>query len=530
MQALPGTGAGGPPRHVEVLIVGSGFAGLGAAIRLDRAGHPDFLVIERGSGVGGTWRDNTYPGAACDIPSHLYSFSFAPNSDWSRSYSRQPEILDYLRRTAARSGTLDRHRFDTELLSARWEADGRRWIVETSTGTFTATVLVTAFGALCEPKLPAIDGIERFAGEIFHSARWNPDSELTGKRVAVIGTGASAIQLIPEIAPLVSHLDVYQRTAPWVMPRPDHRFSPAQRVALRHVPGYQRLRRGLIYGRLEVTSLAFACAPRILDLISGQAAAHLRSQIADPALRQQLTPRFQMGCKRILFSDDYYPALSRDNVELVTSPIAGLTENAIVTADGAARHIDTLIVATGFHVTDSPTADLITGADGHTLRQCWRQSGQRAYKGSTVAGFPNLFMLVGPNTGTGNMSMIYMIESQLNYLLDALRLMERLQLATVEVRQPDQDRYTATLRRRMRRTVYSSGCSSWYRDELGENTALWPGFAFAFRSITRRFDLDAYRITTVAEPAEAAAPTESAAGTTRLIGMPPGSTGGAPAG
>ncbi len=476
-----------------MLIVGSGFAGLGAAIRLDRAGVRDFLVIERGSEVGGTWRDNTYPGATCDVPSQLYSFSFALNPDWSREYPPQPEILAYLRRTAEESGTLDRHLFGCEMLSARWDPDVRRWIVRTTGGALTADILVTAFGGLSEPRMPALRGIERFAGPLFHTARWDHDVDLAGKRVAVIGTGASAIQVIPEIADDVGHLDVFQRTAPWILPRSNHRFTGLQRAAFRRIPGYQRLRRALIFARLEATSVGFSYFPGLLGLAARQGSALLRDQIVDPALRERLTPRFHLGCKRILFSTSYYPALARENVALVTAPIAEITEDAVLTADGHRHEIDIIVVATGFRATDSPAADLITGADSRTLGEQWRTTGQEAYKGTTVAGFPNLFSLVGPNTGTGNMSLIFMIESQLNYLLAALRAMDRYRLATLEVRRRAQDSFNRTLQRRMRTTVWTTGCASWYLDRRGRNTSLWPGFALAFRTLTRRFDLHAYR-------------------------------------
>ncbi len=478
-----------------MLIVGSGFAGLGAAIRLDRAGMRDFLVIERGSEVGGTWRDNAYPGAACDVPSQLYSFSFALNPDWSREYPPQPEILTYVRRTADESGTLDRHLFDCDMRSARWDPDSCRWLVRTTRGAFTADVLVTAFGGLSEPRMPALPGIERFRGQLFHTARWDRDIDLTGKRVAVIGTGASAIQVIPEIASIVGHLDVFQRTAPWILPRSNHRFTARQQTAFRRIPGYQRLRRGLIFARFEATTLGFCYFPRLLDVAARQGSALLQDQIVDPVLRERLTPRFQLGCKRILFSTTYYPALARENVALVTEAIEAVTDDAIVTSDGQRHQVDVIVVATGFRATDSPAADLITGADGRTLAEQWRTSGQEAYKGTTVAGFPNLFSLVGPNTGTGNMSLIYMIESQLNYLLDALRAMDRHRLATVEVRRSAQDSFNRTVQRRMRRTVWTTGCASWYLDRRGRNTSLWPGFALAFRALTRRFDLHAYRST-----------------------------------
>jgi cation diffusion facilitator CzcD-associated flavoprotein CzcO len=484
---------GDQPRHVAVLIVGSGFAGLGAAIRLERAGHHDFLVIERGPEVGGTWRDNTYPGAACDVPSHLYSFSFAQNPSWTRSFSTQPEIQAYLRRTAQTSGTLDRHLFDCELLAARWEAASARWVVRTSRGAFTADMLVTAFGALCEPALPDIPGIASFAGEVFHSSRWDHATSLAGKRVAVIGTGASSIQLVPQIAQQVAHLDVYQRTAPWVMPRRDRAYSRLERLAFARVPGFQRLSRGLIYAGRELTAIGFSYRPQILKMAQKQALRHLHAQISDPALRAAVTPAYTMGCKRVLLSNDYYPALARDTVEVVTTPIASVQPDGVVTSDERLRPVDVLIVATGFHVTDSPAADLIEGADGRTLGAHYRDVGQQAYKGIATAGFPNLFTLVGPNTGLGHTSMIYMIESQLNYLVAALGVVRDQGLSTVEVRQQAQDRYNEDLQRRMRRTVWTTGgCASWYLDEQGRNTTLWPGFTFAFRAITRRFDLESY--------------------------------------
>jgi cation diffusion facilitator CzcD-associated flavoprotein CzcO len=484
-----------PPRHFSVLIVGSGFAGLGAAIQLDLAGRPDFLVIERGSEVGGTWRDNTYPGAACDVPSQLYSFSFAPNPNWSRTFSPQPEIQQYLRDTAARSGTLDRHLFNCELLAARWESAAKRWQVRTSKGTFTADFLVTAFGGLSEPRYPAVPGIEQFAGTIFHSARWRRDCDLADRQVAVIGTGASAIQLVPQIAAAAGHLDVYQRTAPWIMARGDRKFSRAERWAFRWVPGLQRLKRLLMLAGRDANSVAFCYAPRILQLVSARASAHRDRQITDPELRRRLTPSYLLGCKRVLLSDDFYPALAGESVELISEPITQVRADGIVTADGIVHPADVLILATGFRATDSPAADLIVGATGRSLGETWRTDGQQAYKGSTIAGFPNMLMLVGPNTGVGNTSMIFMIESQLRYLLDALRRMEHFGLATIEPTADAQRRFNVALQRRMAGTVWMTGCASWYLDGRGRNTTLWPRFGFLFRAATRRFDLDAYLVT-----------------------------------
>ncbi|MCU1657876.1 MAG: putative monooxygenase [Pseudonocardiales bacterium] len=481
-------------RHVGVLIVGSGFAGLGAAIKLTQDGRPDFLVIERGSEVGGTWRDNTYPGATCDVPSHLYSYSFELNPNWSRSFSPGWEIQDYLRRTAVKYGVLDKHLFDTELTSARWDEDAAVWAVETTRGPFTADVFVPAIGALCEPALPDVAGIDSFQGEIFHSSRWNHEADLTGKRVAVIGTGASAVQIVPEMAKVVGHLDIYQRTAPWIMPRRDRAYSKPESLAYKYIPGLQRIAREAIYWGRESFVLGFAFQPKILLAAQRIAERHIARQVPDPAMRAKVTPSWQMGCKRVLISNDWYPTLTREQVELVTDGIAEVRPNAIVTTDGTVREVDAIVVATGFHVTDSPAYELITGIGGRVLGDVWRERGQQAYKGATVAGFPNMLFVIGPNMGLGHSSMIYMAESGINYLASALREMDRHGLATFEVRDDAQRDYNATLQKRMRQTVWTTGgCASWYLDEHGNNTTLWPSFTFAFRRITRRFDLAAYR-------------------------------------
>lgn len=485
-------------RDVEVLVVGAGFAGLGAAIKLTQAGR-DVVVIERRHEVGGTWRDNVYPGAACDVPSHLYSYSFALNPNWSRSFSDGWEIQQYLRDVAARYRVLDKFVFDCELLSAAWDSEARRWVVETSQGPFTAKILLNATGALCEPALPDIDGIDDFAGDVFHSARWNADVDLTGKRVALVGTGASAIQIGPEIAPVASHLDVYQRTAPWIMPRRDRTYPTWEAFAYRHVPGLQRLARTLIYWGRETFVFGFAINPRLAAPARKMALANIDRGVHDPELRKAVTPNFQIGCKRILLSNDWYPMLERDNVSLVTDTITHVRADAVVTADGTVRPADAIVVATGFHVTDSPTHHKIKGADGRTLGELWHSEGMQAYKGATVAGFPNLFFLVGPNTGLGHNSMVLMIESQLNYVLDALQTMDEHGLATLEVRRDAQRRYNDTVQRRMARTIWTTGgCASWYLDSRGVNTTLWPGFTFTFRQLTRRFDLAAYDSTAIA--------------------------------
>jgi cyclohexanone monooxygenase len=496
MQSVPAGGQDGGRRHVGVLIIGSGFAGLGTAIRLAKDGRQDFLVIDRGSEVGGTWRDNTYPGAACDVPSHLYSYSFELNPNWSRSFSPQPEIQDYLRDTARKYGVLDKHLFDTEVTLARWDAASDQWLVDTTSGDFSADVLVAAVGALCEPALPNIKGIESFRGEIFHSARWNHEANLAGKRVALVGTGASAIQIGPAIADRVGHLDVYQRTAPWVMPRHDRAYPSVEKFAYKHVPFLQRVAREAIYWGRESYVLGFAFWPRMLLAAQKIAERNIAKAISDPELRRKVTPNWQIGCKRILISNDWYPMLAKQHVDLVTDGIAEIREDAIVSNDGKVREVDAIIVATGFHVTDSPTYEHVIGADGRSLASVWDEQGQQAYKGATVAGFPNMFFVIGPNTGLGHSSMVYMAESHINYVASALREMDRHGLATVEVRADKQREYNEKLQKHMRQTIWTTGgCSSWYLDKHGNNTTLWPSFTFVFRQLTRTFDLAAYRTT-----------------------------------
>jgi cation diffusion facilitator CzcD-associated flavoprotein CzcO len=488
------------PGCVEVFIVGAGFAGLGAAIKLAEAGEQDFLCIDRGTEVGGTWRDNSYPGATCDVPSQLYSFSFALNPDWSRSFSPQPEIQQYLRTVAAGSGVLDRFRFGVTFEAASWDGEAGRWRIETSAGPTTARLLVSAAGFLSDPKLPAIAGIERFAGETFHSARWNHDFDLAGKRVAVIGTGASAIQIVPAIAGQVGRLDVYQRTAPWVLPRRERAYHRWEKWAMRRLPFLQRLARNVVYLLREATVPMFIAYPQLGKLASQVAIGNIDKAITDPLLRAKLIPHYGLGCKRVLVSSDWYPALARPNVELITDPIARVTEHGIVTADGIEREIDALVVATGFRATEPPIAGRIKGGCGQTLADAWAGTGLQAYKGSTVSGFPNLFLLIGPNTGLGHSSMVYIAESQISYLVDAHRTMKRRRLATVEPLPQAQEAWNADLQQRMARTVWSTGgCQSWYLDRHGRNVTLWPRTTYAFRRLTARFDLAAYRSTVLPE-------------------------------
>ncbi|MEU7628374.1 NAD(P)/FAD-dependent oxidoreductase [Nocardia sp. NPDC049220] len=496
-----------PARHVKTIIIGSGFAGLGLAIRLTEQGRRDYLVLERGGDVGGTWRDNTYPGAACDVPSQLYSYSFALNPNWSRSFSRQGEIQRYIQAVSQRYGVRDRHIFDCDVTSARWNNDRSVWEIESTQGSFTADTVVCAVGALCEPALPDIKGISEFEGEVFHSARWNHDADLTGKRVAVIGTGASAIQIVPAIAPEVDHLDIYQRTAPWLLPRYDRPYTTAERLAFQYVPGFQRMYRAGVYAARETQVLGLAKFPGLMRLFEMIAKGKLRHEIRDRELRAKVTPNFRIGCKRMLISNDYYPTLTRPHVDVVTDPIAEVRKNSIRTEDGTEREIDALIVATGFHVTDSPTYDTIVGRDGRTLSEVFDDSGQQGYKGSSIANFPNMFFLLGPNVGLGHSSMVYMIESQINYIADALATVDRMKLRTVEVRRDVQDAYNKDLQAKLAGSVWlTGGCSSWYLDKHGNNTTLWPDFTFEFRRMTKIFDVAAYDTSTFRADQEAVAP------------------------
>jgi cation diffusion facilitator CzcD-associated flavoprotein CzcO len=498
---MPGHSSNGRSEHHRVAIVGAGFAGLGAAIKLKQAGIDDLVLLERAGDVGGTWQANRYPGCQCDIPSHLYSFSFAPNPDWSRTYSLQAEIWDYLRRVA-REHDVERHiRLHTEVTEARWDAENARWLLRTSTGELSAELLVVGVGQLSEPKLPRIEGTERFAGKAMHSADWDTAHSLAGERVALIGTGASAIQIVPRIQPEVAQLTVFQRTPPWVMPHRDRRISGLERLAYRAFPSTQRVARALDYARQELL-VPFLMHPRLGSLPQRIALHHLHSQVADPALRAKLTPPYRFGCKRILLSDEYFPALGQPNVEVVTDSIRAIGERSILTAAGAELEFDTIIFATGFHVTDMPLGAWLHARDGQSLEEHWRGSPQ-AYMGTTVAGCPNAFVLVGPNTGLGHNSIVFIIEAQLAYMMDCLRHMESAGAATFEVREEAQRRFNEEIQRHLRGSVWNTGgCASWYIDVNGKNTVIWPGSTWPFRHRLRRFDPTDYELHPRVPPGE----------------------------
>ena len=495
--ASPESGPAAPaplPGHVRAAIIGAGLGGIGAGIRLRGAGVTEFVILERADSVGGTWRDNTYPGCACDIPSHLYSFSFAPNPDWSHSFSRQPEIWRYLEDVTDRYDLRRHLEFGAEVIRADWEPGPARWRLRTSRGEITADVLICASGPLSEPSLPDVPGLGEFSGEVFHSARWNHDFDLAGKRVAVVGTGASSIQIVPEIQPLVQRLVLFQRTPAWVVPRRDRTITEFEKRLYRQVPAAQRLARLGIYVSRESLVGGFTRRPGILKAAQRAALRHLARSIPDPRLRAKLTPDYVMGCKRILISSDFYPALREPNVQVVASGLAKVDGTALTAKDGTSREADAIILATGFHAVDAPIADRIYGAEGTSLAQSWAGD-MRALRGTTIAGFPNLCMVIGPNTGLGHNSMIYMIESQLNYILDFIGTLDRTGAAAMDTRPSAQRRWCDGVERRMAATVWTTGgCVSWYLNAAGRNPTLWPGSTIGFRRATRRVDPAEYEL------------------------------------
>ena len=489
----------------DVVVVGAGFGGLGAAIQLRRAGIDDVVVLERSDEVGGTWSANTYPGAQCDVPSNLYSFSFAPRPDWSHSYPEQPQILDYLKDCAERFGVMDRIRLGCELLGAEWDEGERCWRIATSEGELSARVLIAAPGLLSEPAMPAVGGLDRFEGTAFHSARWDHGHDLRGRRVAVVGTGASATQIVPRIQPLVERLHVVQRTPPWVLGHPDREIGERLKRQYRRVPGLQRLARYYVYWLRELLGACFVSFSPLMKFVEVNARIHLHRQVRDRELRRRLTPSYAVGCKRVLLSDDWYPALQAPNVELHTEGLAELRERSIVLAGGAEREVDTVIFGTGFTPTNPPIARRLTGRGGATLAEVW-EDGMRAHLGTTVAGFPNLFLLWGPNTNLAHTSVVFMIEAQVHYVVEALRAMRSNGWDEVEVRREAQQAWVEDVQRRLGGKVWNTGgCASWYLDARGENPIMWPGQTFSYRRRLRSFDPGEYLTHAAAREGRAAA-------------------------
>ncbi|MFF7073360.1 flavin-containing monooxygenase [Streptomyces pseudovenezuelae] len=492
--------------HVRVAVVGSGFGGLGAAVRLRREGVTDFVVLERADSVGGTWRDNSYPGCACDVPSHLYSFSFAPNPDWPRTFSGQEHIRAYLEHVTDVFRLRPHIRLNSEVKRMTWDSEKLRWDIETASGRLSADLVVSATGPLSDPKIPEIPGLDSFPGKVFHSARWDHDYDLRGKRVAMVGTGASAIQIVPAVQPLARSVTLFQRTPPWVMPRMDREISGAERWLHRQLPFTSQVRRGLLWGIRELQVQAFTKRPNELGAVEQLAKRNMARAIKDPALRAKLTPDYRIGCKRILLSSTYYPALAQPNVDVVASGLSRVEGSKLVAADGTEAEVDAIVFGTGFHVTDMPIADRVVGADGRTLAEAWK-GGMEALRGASAAGFPNWLSVIGPNTGLGNSSMILMIESQLNYLADFVRQLDVLGgRAALDARPAAVAAWNHRVQERMKRTVWNTGgCTSWYLDANGRNSTIWPGTTTEFRRATRRVDLAEYEVLRVPAHAEVTA-------------------------
>ena len=486
--------------QVDVLIIGSGFSGIGMGVQLKRAGFDSFLILERGADVGGTWRDNSYPGCACDVPSHLYSFSYEKNPAWTRMYPTQTEIWDYLRDVTARHGLRPSMRFDTEVKEAVFDEREGRWRVTTDRGdVVSAKVVTSCMGGLSRPQLPAIVGIDRFRGPAFHSARWDHSLDLTGKRVAVVGTGASAIQFVPRIVPRVARLHLFQRTAPWILPKPDRPLRPWERALFRSLPAAMWVFRNFIYWRHELLGIGYTLKPHYLAVAEHIALRYLRRTVADPALRAKLTPNYRIGCKRVLLTNDYLPSLTRANVELVTDAISAVRERSIVTDDGVEREVDAIVYGTGFRTLDFTSPVRFVGPGGVELNEIWKTRAE-AYLGVATAGFPNLFFITGPNSRLANNSTLFMIETQIDYVVECLKHMRATGAATMSVRREAQQKFNAALRARFRRTVFAAGCQSAYLDESGESPVVWPGFSSEFWWKARRIRPADFVLTWPARP------------------------------
>jgi cation diffusion facilitator CzcD-associated flavoprotein CzcO len=482
---------------VDVLIIGAGFSGICMGIKLREAGVNSFLIIEKSADIGGTWWDNRYPGCACDIPSHLYSFSFEPSTEWTRMYPGQQEIHDYLKRCVERHELGPHIRLNTRFQEAVWDESAGEWHATAQDGMhIQARVLVSGMGALHVPRYPEIKGLERFRGPAFHSANWDHSVELDGKNVAVVGTGASAIQFVPQIAPRVGKLHLFQRTPAWIVPRLDFAFSEKWKRRFRSIPPTRWALRQYIFWRQEFRVLGFLGNESIRKKAEDIAHRHLARRIKDPKMRAALTPNYQLGCKRVLVSDDFYPVLNRPNVELVTEAIAEVREHSIVTQDGVERPIDVLIYGTGFRATEPLIGCRVVGRGGVEIHDAWGKR-MSAYLGVTVNGFPNFFMLLGPNTGLGHNSVVLMIEAQVRYAMNCLKLMKRRKHRVIEVRAESQRHFVEEIYHRMNGTVWlSGGCHSWYQDQnTGEITTLWPGSVIAYLRRTRSVSPSDFELT-----------------------------------
>ncbi len=479
-------------QHWDIVIIGAGASGLGAAMRLLKAGFTDFVILEKNKGLGGTWRDNTYPGCACDVPSALYSYSFAQKKDWSRTFAGQKEILQYLQKTSEEAGILPFINFETTVENSNWNESQQCWELETSSGNMKANKIIMGVGYLHEPIIPDLPGIDSFNGELFHSSQWDHECDMKGKRVAVIGTGASAIQFIPQIQPDVSELHVFQRTAQWILPKPDYRISAIEKMFYR-LPFTLGTLRNVLYNILEIFGIGFR-KPSMLKRIQKIAEAHIKSKVKDKELRKKLTPDYTLGCKRVLFSNNYYQSLTKDNVDVYHTGVKEIRGNTVVGQDGSETEVDIIILGTGFHVSDASHIKKAFGRDGRSLDECW-QGSPEAYKGTCIHNFPNVFVILGPNLAIGNNSAFIVIEAQLNYIIDAMETMKHNKLQTLEVKAEFQKQYNETVQNELQTTVWNAGgCSSYYLDKNGKNSIGFPWSSNRMKKILNTFDIDAYNL------------------------------------
>ncbi len=477
---------------LDVAIVGAGFAGIGTAIRLRNSGIENFVLLERGSAVGGTWRDNTYPGAACDIPSRLYSYSFAPNPNWSHTYSGSAEILDYIHTMVDEFDIESRIRFGHNVVDIIWnEASGHWHLSIDGHADVRARTVVMASGPLANASLPNIRGIDTYEGHKIHSARWDHGFDFEGKKIAVVGTGASAVQIVPELVKIADTVKVFQRTPGWTLPRVNRKTQAGTKRRYAQYPQTQALARSLWFWGHESVALGVVWKTPLTRIVELVGRAHLRRQVRDPWLRRQLTPRFRAGCKRLLMTSDYYPALQKPNCTLVTWPIATLSPKGIRTVEGVEHQFDAIVFATGFDVSNTGTPIPITGRDGRVLADEWN-TGAKAYKSIAVSGYPNMYFTFGPNSGPGHSSALVYMEAQIDYIVEAISMVLDENLHSADVRQDVQDAYNEDLQRRLAKTTWNSGCSSWYLTEDGFNATMFPGFATQYVGQLRAVERDDY--------------------------------------
>lgn len=481
--------------HVEHLIIGTGFSGIAMGAQLKKAGLNNFVILEKGDGIGGAWRENDYPGCTCDVQSHLYSYSYAPNPDWSRTYAPQDEIRSYIENTARSLGIMTNIHFNHGVKEAIYCEDTATWKVTCLNGEeFSTKILISGIGGLHIPKIPDIPGMKSFKGKVFHSAQWDHDYDFKDKNVAVIGTGASAIQFVPQLTKVANHLTLFQRSAPWVLPKPNRKITSLEKSIFTHLPLMQKLFRAFYYLQLESRTLVFIYQPKLLGIFEKYFIRHLNKQVKNEELREKLTPNSKLGCKRVLLSNDYYPALDQDNADVVTCGIKSIKKDSIIDKDGAEHKIDAVVYGTGFKAGETFSAINIRGKGGISLNDTW-ENGSKTFAGVNVAGFPNLFMMMGPNTGLSHNSFVYIIESQAHYIKEAVVKARNLNWKSVDVKADKQDEFVDKVQSQSTKSVWLTGCQSWYLDDEGRNWTLWPSFTFKYRWDTRRFDTSNYAIT-----------------------------------